>query len=133
VTTGSAQRAKKWSCKYSLSGHLSEVIDLKWSSNTKYLVSAGMDKRIIVWYVEKSRYERILEEHQKFVQGIAVDDKFNYIISMSNDRSAKVWKNSNTKKTEVAFFGFKTFKKIDFPKESKEKEKEKESNEDEKS
>lgn len=33
---------------------------------------------------------------------------------MSSDRSAKVWKNSNTKKTEVAFFSYKTFKKIDF-------------------
>jgi WD40 repeat protein len=99
LSTGSTQRLKRWSSKYSLSGHLSEVIDIKWSSNSKYLVSAGMDKRIIVWLVEKCRYERILDEHNKFVQGIAVDAKFHYIVSMSNDRSAKVWKNSNTKKT----------------------------------
>lgn len=98
VTTCSKEKMKKWSCKYQLSGHMAEVLDLKWSANSKYLISAGVDKRIIVWQVEKSRYERILEEHSRFVQGVAVDPKFKYIISESNDRTVKIWKNAKTKK-----------------------------------
>lgn len=121
---GTTQRCKKWSHKIPLTGHLSEVLDLKWSTNSKYLVSAGMDKRIIVWHVEKKRYERILEEHSKFVQGVASDPKFKYIVSVSNDRSVKIWKNAKTKKTDVAFYSMKTHKKMDFGG-SKEKEEEK--------
>ena len=36
-----------------LTGHQGEVIDLSWSSDSKYLVSGGMDFKVMVWNVEK--------------------------------------------------------------------------------
>lgn len=48
------------------------------------------------------------------MQGVAIDPKFKYIVSVSNDRSVKIWKNAKTKKTDVAFYSMKTHKKMDF-------------------
>lgn len=39
-----------------LDGHSGEVLDIEWSSDGKYLVSAGFDKRSILWEVEKNKY-----------------------------------------------------------------------------
>lgn len=41
---------------------------------------------------------KVLEEHDKFVQGIAIDCRFEHIISCSNDRTTKVWKSIKSKR-----------------------------------
>lgn len=44
---------------------------------------------------------KVLDEHEKFVQGIALDLKFEHIVSCSNDRTVKIWKAIKTKKSET--------------------------------
>ena len=102
-----------WSARYELKGHLNEIMDIKWSKDGKYIISGGFDKRVILWNVAKSQYIKILEEHKKCIQGIAVDSKFKYIISQSSDRSVKVWKNSKSKKDEVAFYKHSTIVRLE--------------------
>jgi chromatin assembly factor 1 subunit B len=94
-------------------GHTEDVLDLRWSASSKFIVSAGMDKRIFVWNVEKKYHVKVLDEHEKFVQGIAVDLRFEHIISCSNDRTAKVWKAIKTKKSETEFYCKKSLKRYD--------------------
>ena len=43
----------------------------------------------------------MLDEHDKFVQGIAVDCRFEFIVSCSNDRSSKVWSSVKSKRTQT--------------------------------
>lgn len=47
----SSERFVRWSKKVPLNGHTGDVIDLAWTRNSKYIVSAGMDRRIFIWVV----------------------------------------------------------------------------------
>lgn len=80
-------------------GHTEDVLDLQWTSDSRFIVSSGMDKRICIWNVEKKHHVKVLDEHEKFVQGVAIDLKFEHIISCSNDRSVKIWKCIKTKRS----------------------------------
>lgn len=51
----------RWSTKGRLMGHTEDVLDLRWSPNSRFLVSAGMDKRIFVWNVEKKYHVKVLD------------------------------------------------------------------------
>ena len=80
-------------------GHTEDVLDLRWTADSRFIVSSGMDKRVIIWNVQKKYHVKVLDQHDKFVQGVAVDLKFEHILSCSNDRSSKVWKCIKTKKS----------------------------------
>jgi len=56
------------------------------------LTSASLDKMVNVWNVEKGKLIQTLDGHTSYVQGVVFDPKMKFIISMSQDRSAKVWK-----------------------------------------
>ena len=60
---------------------MSEVYDLRWSNDSKYVVSAGMDNRAIIWDIEKSKYLQVLEGHKGYVQGVSIDPKLKYILT----------------------------------------------------
>jgi len=57
-------------------GHGEDVIDLRWTKNSKYIVSAGVDHRLFIWSVEKKYHLKVLDEHQKIIQGVAIDANF---------------------------------------------------------
>ena len=59
----SSEKFVRWSKKVPLNGHTGDVIDLAWTRNSKYIVSAGMDRRIFIWVVEKKVYTRVLDLH----------------------------------------------------------------------
>lgn len=65
-----------WSPKIELNGHSGEITDLKWTMNSDFIVSAGYDKKIFIWNVLKGQYVRVLEKHQKPIQGLALDPYF---------------------------------------------------------
>ena len=58
----------------------------------------------------------------KFVQGVAVDPKFEYIVTASNDRSVKIWHAIKTKKNQVGFNCIRTLKKFEFPNRNEDEE-----------
>lgn len=72
----SPERIIRWSKKIPLLGHSADVLDLAWTKNSKYVISAGMDGRIFIWLLEKKYYLKVLDLHEKFVQGIAIDPTF---------------------------------------------------------
>lgn len=58
---GKTEKIYRWSSKQKLMGHAEDVLDLRWTNNSKYIVSAGMDKRIIIWNVEKKYHVKVLD------------------------------------------------------------------------
>jgi WD40 repeat protein len=53
----------RWSIKGRLMGHTEDVLDLRWTNDSRFIVSAGMDKRIFIWNVEKKYHVKVLDEH----------------------------------------------------------------------
>lgn len=98
-----------------LLGHSSDVLDLAWTRNSKYVVSVGMDARIFIWLLEKRCYLSVLDYHEKFVQGVAVDPLFEHIISCSNDRTSRIWKAVKSKK-HLSFFTKRVLKRFNYNK-----------------
>lgn len=61
ISISRPDRIVRWSSKGKLMGHSEDVLDLRWTANSKYIVSAGMDKRILVWNVEKKYHVKVLD------------------------------------------------------------------------
>jgi WD40 repeat protein len=105
----------KWSSNAVLSGHGSDVLDLAWTRDSKHLVSVGMDRKIMIWQIEKKSLIHFLDLHEKFVQGVAVDPTFEHIISCSNDRTCRVWKSVKSRRT-ISFFVKRVLKRYSYEK-----------------
>jgi WD40 repeat protein len=91
------------------------VLDLAWTHDSKYIVSVGMDKRIMIWQLDKKAYVHFLDFHEKYVQGVAVDLTFEHIVSCSNDRSCRVWKAVKSRK-QLSFFAKRVLKRFNYNK-----------------
>lgn len=98
VKMGAAETRLTWCETKPLHGHAQEVYDLNWSRNGLYLVSCGLDKNVNIWSVEKGKLIQTLDGHTSYVQGVAFDPKMKIIVSMSQDRTARVWKSTKSKK-----------------------------------
>lgn len=69
-----------------LRGHMEDVLDLSWSSDSQFLVSGSVDNKLIIWNVERGRYTNIVSDHKGFVQGVAWDPQGQLIASTCSDR-----------------------------------------------
>ena len=45
-------------------GHTEDVLDLRWTHDSRFLVSSGMDKRIFIWNVEKKYHVKVPVQHK---------------------------------------------------------------------
>jgi WD40 repeat protein len=109
----SPERMVRWCKRFPLSGHAADVLDLAWSRDSRYVVSVGMDHRLMIWQVEKKGFLALLDSHEKFVQGVAVDPSFEHIVSCSNDRSCRVWRSVKSRK-QVSFFVKRVLKRFNY-------------------
>ncbi len=50
----------------------------------------------ILWNIEKMVLLQRFDGHSPFVQGVAIDPHFKYLITQSSDRSVKLWKSNST-------------------------------------
>ncbi len=72
----SMEQVLRWTPRDRLMGSDGDVIDLKWTKDSRLLISSGMDSRIFIWSIEKKYHIKVIDEHHKFVQGIAIDPQF---------------------------------------------------------
>jgi len=47
--------SSSWHLYKTLRAHISEVIDLKWSADSNFLITASMDQTAVLWNVEKGQ------------------------------------------------------------------------------
>ena len=86
------EEQENWKCIHRLQCHESDVIDLAWNRNDKYLASASLDSTIVVWN-SHAKFERvaILKGHGNFVKGVTWDPVGSYLASQSTDNTVRVW------------------------------------------
>ncbi|KAI8644133.1 WD40-repeat-containing domain protein [Parasitella parasitica] len=78
-----------------LRGHESDVQDLAWSKDNKYLASCGVDGFVIVW--NGATFEQItkIDQHSDFVKGVTWDPAGKFLASQSDDKMVKVFRTSD--------------------------------------
>lgn len=74
-----------------LRGHSSDVYDLAWAPTSASLFSGGVDGSTIVWNIEKAKPAQTLYDHHNYVQGVSWDPQDEFLVSVSCDRSARVY------------------------------------------
>ena len=61
------------------------------------LISGGVDGSCIVWNVSKGRVQQTIRDHEHYVQGVAWDPRGELVVSVSCDRSARIYSNHSRK------------------------------------
>ena len=83
--------ALSWGAVCALRGHCDDVYDLCWSPHGDSLFSGGVDGSTIVWNIGKGKPAQIVREHEHYVQGVAWDPADQYIVSVSLDRTSRIY------------------------------------------
>lgn len=69
-----------------LRGHVDDILDLTWSTDSLFLASGEVACKAIIWDVMKGKSKFQLHDHKNFVQGVAWDPKDKFLATMSTDR-----------------------------------------------
>ena len=85
--------------------HVEDVSDLSWSADSSKIASCGIDHSVFIWDVEQPGKEPIarLDLHTHYIQGIAFDPFGQIVVSLSADRTMRVYqamKKSKKSKTK---------------------------------
>ncbi|KAI9168561.1 HIR complex subunit [Blastocladiella emersonii ATCC 22665] len=68
----------------------SDVIDLAWSHDNRFLASCSLDNTVMIW--DGVTFDRVARcQHSSFVKGLAFDPVGTYLVSQSDDGSAILW------------------------------------------
>lgn len=98
--SNSAETGQTWKVFKSLLFHRKDVLDLQWSNDGSFIISASVDNSCIIWDASKGSVHQILDSHAHYVQGVAWDPMGKYIASLSSDRSCRVYANKPQAKTK---------------------------------
>ena len=70
----------------------SEIYDLCWSPDDKYIIVGCMDNCIRIFSIETEKCIINLKDHNHYVQGVSWDPMNQYVFSQSADRSVHIYK-----------------------------------------
>ena len=92
---------EQWRCVHMLRGHASDVLDLSWSPDQKYLASCSVDNSIVIWNAKELPQKlTVLTGHQGLVKGVTWDPVGKYMASQSDDHSVRIWRVSDWKEVK---------------------------------
>ncbi|KAF8136971.1 histone transcription regulator 1 [Boletus edulis] len=89
-----------WKPMKRLPGHESDVVDIAWAPDDRYLASVGLDSKVIIWCgytLGKYPHERIrkLDQHNGFVKGVCFDPVGEFMATQSDDKTVKIWRTTD--------------------------------------
>ncbi|KIJ61405.1 hypothetical protein HYDPIDRAFT_169671 [Hydnomerulius pinastri MD-312] len=84
-----------WKPMKRLPGHESDVTDIAWAPEDRYLASVGLDSNVIVWCGYTLERIRKLEQHNGFVKGVCFDPVGEFMATQSDDKSVKIWRTTD--------------------------------------
>ena len=87
-----------------LRGKLSEICDLSWTKDSKYIITGSVDGTVGVWDVCASKIFHQMKDHKGFVQGVACDPRGEYFSSQCASRTCRMHKVDLTKKMGRSMF-----------------------------
>jgi WD40 repeat protein len=91
VTALLAQPPTKGTVVGKLQGHDNPVYAVAWSSDGKWIVTAGFDGTVRVWDAVKQAEVKSFPAHRDLVLCLALDKQGRRIVSGGLDKAAKVW------------------------------------------
>ncbi|VEU20050.1 DEKNAAC100866 [Brettanomyces naardenensis] len=92
---------ESWFLKTSCFTALSEVYDICWSPDSRYICCGSMDNIVRIFNVSTGIKVREIAQHSHYVQGVAWDPRNEYICSQSADRSVNIYKILSEPGTEL--------------------------------
>lgn len=105
---GGGSAHEQWGCIHMLRGHGSDVLDLSWSSDRKYLASCSVDNSIVIWNARDLPQKiHTIDGHHGLVKGLAWDPVGKFVASQSDDRSIRIWRTSDWKEAKAITAPFK--------------------------
>ncbi|KAJ1304238.1 hypothetical protein OPQ81_005401 [Rhizoctonia solani] len=84
-----------WKALKRLPGHESDVTDLAWAPEDRYLASVGLDSLVIIWSGYNLDPIIKIDGHQGFVKGVTWDPVGQFLATQSDDKSVKVWRTTD--------------------------------------
>ncbi|THH08803.1 hypothetical protein EW145_g2454 [Phellinidium pouzarii] len=81
-----------WKPLKRLPGHESDVTDLAWSPDDRYLASTGLDSKVLIWCGYTLERLAKLDLHQGFVKGVCWDPVGEFLATQSDDRTVRIWR-----------------------------------------
>ena len=96
------QDVDRWSLHAQLMGHTSDIQDLSFSPDGRYLASASVDNDVIIWDVRTCEARRKLRGHRGWVKGVSWDPKGRYVASLGDDQTLIVWDSADDWKVKRA-------------------------------
>ncbi|RKP13443.1 WD40-repeat-containing domain protein [Piptocephalis cylindrospora] len=83
---------ENWKVIHRLAGHQSDITELAWSEDGKFLASCALDGHIMIWDVITFSCIKDIHGHDGFVKGLTWDPAGKYLASQADDRTVKVWR-----------------------------------------
>ena len=87
-----------------LRGKLSEICDLSWTSDSKFIITGSVDGTVGVWDVCASKLCHQMKDHKGFVQGVACDPRGEYFSSQCASRTCRMHRVDISKKMSRSMF-----------------------------
>ncbi|KAG8985165.1 pre-rRNA processing protein, partial [Tulasnella sp. 427] len=72
-------------------GHTDEVLALALSSDGKYLVSGGKDRKVVVWDAQQFRWLKSFGGHKDLISALVIRKGTHQLFSASYDRTVKIF------------------------------------------
>ncbi|KAI5981011.1 WD40-repeat-containing domain protein [Pisolithus albus] len=76
-----------WKPMKRLPGHESDITDIAWAPEDRYLASVGLDSKVIVWCAYMLERIRKLDQQNGFVKGVCFDPVGEFMATQSDDKS----------------------------------------------
>ncbi|GAA5915392.1 uncharacterized protein JCM6883_006823 [Sporobolomyces salmoneus] len=86
---------ENWKATRRLVGHQSDVANVAWSPDDRFLASVGLDNQVFVWSGNSFELLRKLQGHRGFVKGVVFDPVGQFLATQSDDNSMKIWRTTD--------------------------------------
>lgn len=115
------QAQESWVVKHACRNSSSEIYDLAWSPDSRYIIAGSMDNVTRIYNTQTGQCVKELAEHSHYVQGVTWDPKNEYLATQSADRSVHVYALNKSDGTGLDLQPtiFYRISKMDFPRPSR--------------
>ncbi|KAF9924206.1 hypothetical protein BGZ67_009459 [Mortierella alpina] len=80
-----------WRVQSMMRGSLSDIYDLAWSPDGRYIISGSIDNTARIWDVKDAKCIHVIADHHHYVQGVAWDPLGEFVATQSSDRSVHIY------------------------------------------